>query len=57
LASLGQNILPYKVAGCGKHFLGYSGPRNGRNRTNALIPRQRIPEFFRPSCQAAIEGA
>ncbi|NML67879.1 beta-glucosidase [Hymenobacter sp. RP-2-7] len=51
-----QDILPYKVAGCGKHFLGYSDPRNGWDRTNALIPEQRIQEFFRPSFQAAIDA-
>ena len=51
-----QDILPYKVAGCGKHFLGYSDPRNGWDRTNALIPEQRIQEFFRPSFQAPIDA-
>ena len=49
-------IAPYKVAGCGKHFLGYSDPRNGWDRTNALIPDQRLQEFFRPSFQAAIDA-
>ena len=51
-----QEIVPYKVAGCGKHFLGYSDPRNGWDRTNALIPDQRLQEFFRPSFQAAIDA-
>jgi beta-glucosidase len=51
-----KDILPYKVAACGKHFLGYSDPRNGWDRTNALIPEQRIQEFFRPSFQAAIDA-
>ena len=49
-------IAPYKVAACGKHFLGYSDPRNGWDRTNALIPDQRLQEFFRPSFQAAIDS-
>ena len=49
-------IAPYKVAGCGKHFIGYSDPRNGWDRTNALIPDQRLQEFFRPSFQAAIDA-
>ena len=49
-------IAPYKIAGCGKHFLGYSDPRNGWDRTNALIPDQRLQEFFRPSFQAAIDA-
>ena len=51
-----QEIAPYKVAGCGKHFLGYSDPRNGWDRTNALIPDQRLQEFFRPSFQSAIDS-
>ena len=49
-------IAPYKVAACGKHFIGYSDPRNGWDRTNALIPDQRLQEFFRPSFQAAIDA-
>ena len=49
-------IAPYKVAGCGKHFIGYSDPRNGWDRTNALISDQRLQEFFRPSFQAAIDA-
>jgi beta-glucosidase len=49
-------IAPYKIAACGKHFLGYSDPRNGWDRTNALIPDQRLQEFFRPPFQAAIDS-
>ena len=51
-----SEIAPYKIAACGKHFLGYSDPRNGWDRTNALIPDQRLQEFFRPSFQAAIDS-
>ena len=51
-----KDILPYKVAACAKHFIGYSDPRNGWDRTNALIPDQRLQEFFRPSFQAAIDA-
>ena len=51
-----KEIAPYKVAACGKHFLGYSDPRNGWDRTNALISDQRLQEFFRPSFQAAIDS-
>ena len=49
-------IAPYRVAACGKHFIGYSDPRNGWDRTNALIPDQRLQEFFRPAFQAAIDA-
>ncbi|WP_197274009.1 beta-glucosidase family protein [Hymenobacter sp. DG25A] len=51
-----KDILPYKVAACGKHFLGYSDPRNGWDRTNAMISDQRLQEFFRPSFQAAMDA-
>ncbi|HEX8504234.1 MAG TPA: glycoside hydrolase family 3 N-terminal domain-containing protein [Hymenobacter sp.] len=51
-----KDIAPNRVAACGKHFLGYSDPRNGWDRTNALIPDQRLQEFFRPSFQAAIDA-
>jgi beta-glucosidase len=51
-----SEIDPYKVAACAKHFIGYSDPRNGWDRTNALIPDQRLQEFFRPSFQAAIDS-
>ncbi len=51
-----SEIAPYKVAGSGKHFIGYSDPRNGWDRTNALISDQRLQEFFRPPFQAAIDA-
>ena len=51
-----KEIAPYRVAACAKHFLGYSDPRNGWDRTNALISDQRLQEFFRPSFQAAIDS-
>ncbi|MDO7845264.1 glycoside hydrolase family 3 N-terminal domain-containing protein [Hymenobacter sp. M29] len=51
-----SEISPYKVAACAKHFIGYSDPRNGWDRNNALIPDQRLQEFFRPSFQAAIDS-
>ena len=49
-------IASYRKAACGKHFLGYSDLRNGWDRTNTLIPDQRLQEFFRPSFQAAIDA-
>ena len=50
------DIAPYKVAACGKHFIGYSDPRNGWDRTNAQISDQRLQEFFRPSFQSAMDA-
>jgi beta-glucosidase len=51
-----KEIAPYKVAASGKHFLGYSDPRHGWDRTSAQISDQRLQEFFRPSFQAAIDA-
>lgn len=36
------------VAACLKHFLGYSAPRTGRDRTPAYIPERQLREFFLP---------
>lgn len=46
----------YKAVACAKHFLGYSDPRTGFDRSPAQISRQRLQEFFRPSFQAAIDA-
>ena len=47
---------PYRVAATGKHFLGYSNPRSGWDRTPALLSMQEIHEFHRPSFQRAIDA-
>ncbi len=47
---------PYKQAACAKHFLGYSDPRSGWDRTPAMIPDQQLYEFFVPAFQAAIDA-
>lgn len=47
---------PYKVSATGKHFLGYSDPRAGWDRTPALIPMQQIHEIHRVSFQRAIDA-
>lgn len=49
-------IAPYKVAGCVKHFIGYSDPKSGWDRTPAEIPDQILREFFIPSFKAAIDA-
>ncbi|WP_124245562.1 glycoside hydrolase family 3 protein [Cyclonatronum proteinivorum] len=51
-----DEIAPYKVSATGKHFLGYSDPRSGWDRTPALIPMQQIHEFHRISFQHAIDA-
>ena len=45
----------YKVAACLKHFLGYSMPLSGKDRTPAWIPERQLREYFLPTFQKAIE--
>lgn len=47
---------PYKVAACAKHFLGYSDPKSGWDRSPAEIPDQILREFFLPPFKAAIDA-
>lgn len=49
-------IAPYKVAACAKHFLGYSDPKSGWDRSPAEIPDQALREFFLPPFKAAIDA-
>ena len=44
------------VAACMKHFLGYSGPKRGWDRTQAWIPERQLKEYYIPTFQAAIEA-
>lgn len=44
------------VAATGKHFLGYSMPRSGKDRTSAWISERQLREYFLPAFQAAISA-
>ncbi len=46
---------PDRVAACGKHFLGYSYPFSGKDRTPAYIPERQLREYFLPTFRATIE--
>lgn len=50
----GSGKLP--VAATGKHFLGYSMPRTGKDRTPAWIPERMLHEYFVPPFRAAIDA-
>jgi beta-glucosidase len=45
-----------RVAACMKHFVGYSLPRSGRDRTPAWIPERQIKELYLPSFKAAVDA-
>src|SRR6056297_567374 len=51
-----HDIFPYTLAATGKHFLGYSVPRSGWDRTPVDLSMQTIHEFHGPSFQAAIDA-
>lgn len=47
---------PTKVAACLKHYLGYSVPVSGKDRTPALIPEIELRERHLPAFKAAIDA-
>ncbi|MDX1637384.1 MAG: glycoside hydrolase family 3 N-terminal domain-containing protein [Balneolaceae bacterium] len=46
----------YRVAASAKHYLGYSLPASGHDRTVAWIPEIRLREYVLPSFKAAIDA-
>lgn len=52
----GEVIAPDRVAACAKHFLGYSVPLSGKDRTPAWIPERMLREIFLPPFRAAIDA-
>ncbi|MFZ0389086.1 MAG: glycoside hydrolase family 3 N-terminal domain-containing protein [Calditrichia bacterium] len=47
---------PDKVASCMKHYLGYSFPLSGKDRTPAWIPERMMREIFLPPFRAAVKS-
>lgn len=47
---------PTKLASCIKHFLGYSAPISGKDRTPAYIPENVLLEYHVPAFKAAIDA-
>lgn len=47
---------PHRVAATMKHFLGYSLPITGKDRTQAWIPERQLWEYVLPTFQAAVEA-
>lgn len=53
----GNNVAnPTSVASCMKHFVGYSWPANGKDRTPAYIPNTQLREYMLPPFEAAIKA-
>ncbi len=51
-----DEVAPYRLAATGKHFIGYSVPRSGWDRTPVDLSMQTIHEFHRPAFQAAVDA-
>lgn len=47
---------PHRVAATMKHFLGYSVPLTGKDRTQAWIPERQLREYVLPPFKAALEA-
>jgi beta-glucosidase len=53
----GQDLgAPTSVAACMKHYLGYSFPFTGKDRSPALIPDEYLREYFLPPFRAAVQA-
>jgi beta-glucosidase len=47
---------PTTVASCMKHYLGYSAPLSGKDRTPAYIPERQLREIYLPPFTAAVKA-
>ncbi|MFU8811923.1 MAG: glycoside hydrolase family 3 N-terminal domain-containing protein [Balneolaceae bacterium] len=51
-----EEVAPYRQAATAKHFIGYSDPKSGWDRTPVHIGMQALHEIHRPPFQAAIDA-
>jgi beta-glucosidase len=66
VSQIGKNIIngyqgedkvdSFHGAACLKHFVGYSMPTSGRDRTPALIPTKQMEELFLPPFKVGIDA-
>lgn len=47
--------IPSKAAACAKHFVGYSAPMNGHDRSPSWIPTRHLYQYFLPPWKTAIK--
>lgn len=45
-----------RVASCMKHYLGYSNPLSGKDRTPSYIPERQLREYYLPPFKAAVDA-
>ena len=51
-----KEIAPYQLSACAKHFIGYSDPKSGWDRTPSEIPNQVLHEYFVPPFKMAFDA-
>ena len=51
-----KEIAPYRLSACAKHFIGYSDPKSGWDRTPSEIPAQVLFEYFVPPFKMAFDA-
>jgi beta-glucosidase len=49
--------VPSRAAACAKHFIGYSKPHNGHDRSPSWIPTRHLYQHFVPPWRAAVKDA
>ena len=49
-----EKSIPSRAAACAKHFIGYSMPHTGHDRSPAWIPPRHLYQYFVPSFRQAI---
>jgi beta-glucosidase len=52
-----KGAIPSQAAACAKHFIGYSMPRTGHDRSPAWIPTRHLYQYFVPPWQKALGEA
>ena len=52
-----SDAVPSRAAACAKHYLGYSMPRNGHDRSPSWIPTRHLYQYFVPPWKRAIQEA
>lgn len=52
-----SSVVPSRAAACAKHFVGYSKPRDGHDRSPSWIPTRHLYQYFVPQWFQAVQQA
>lgn len=52
----GNSIDKFHVSSCMKHYIGYSYPKSGKDRTPAWMPERYLREYFLPTFEEALKS-